>query len=313
MPNPPQGEVLFVTSSYPRWRGDSTAPFIHHLAQDLRSLGWNVRVLAPHAPGAARDEILDGVPVHRFRYLWPASLETVCYDGGALVKLRANRWLLLRVPFLVVAQWLAVICQLLRHRVALVHAHWLLPAGPDCRPCDGDVRMPTPGHRARQRRVCVAGRCLARLQARRDPACGRGHGQQPGDPRQPSPLAPRTARSNASRWERSVADRPIEDATAHCARMSAKRGTASLAFVGRLVAGEGSRSDLVRAVALLRSEFPAVVALIIGDGPQRAALEAEAREVGVADRSASSAWLSPEDVQRRLRDARIFVGALTAR
>lgn len=123
------GEVLFITSSYPRWPGDATPPFVHHLAQDLRALGWNVHVLAPHAPGAARDEVMDGVPVHRFRYFWPESLQTVCYDGGALVKLRNNRWNFTLIPFLVVAQWLAVQTRVIRRKTVLLHSHWLLPQG----------------------------------------------------------------------------------------------------------------------------------------------------------------------------------------
>jgi len=55
MPDMPR--VLFLTSSFPRWRGDSTTPFILHLADDLISLGWHVTVLAPHAEGARRHEL----------------------------------------------------------------------------------------------------------------------------------------------------------------------------------------------------------------------------------------------------------------
>ena len=34
-----QGRILCVTSNFPRWPGDSTTPFVLHLAQDLRALG----------------------------------------------------------------------------------------------------------------------------------------------------------------------------------------------------------------------------------------------------------------------------------
>ena len=79
------GRILCLTSNFPRWEGDSTTPFVLHLAQDLQALGWRVDVLAPHAPGAAVRETLGGVRVERFRYLWPERLETVCYRGGALI------------------------------------------------------------------------------------------------------------------------------------------------------------------------------------------------------------------------------------
>jgi hypothetical protein len=92
------GRVLFVTSNYPRWAGDTTTPFVHDLAVDLGARGWQVRVLAPHAPGAARDETIDGVHVHRFRYLVLASAQTVCYGGGALVNIRNSRLTRAKIP-----------------------------------------------------------------------------------------------------------------------------------------------------------------------------------------------------------------------
>src|SRR5688572_3816919 len=99
------GRVLLVTSNYPRWAGDATTPFVLHLARDLRSLGWDVLVLAPHAPGAARAEVLDGVAVERFRYLLPERLQTVCYNGGSLGNLRRNPSNFLKLPLLVGREW----------------------------------------------------------------------------------------------------------------------------------------------------------------------------------------------------------------
>lgn len=48
------GHILRVTSNFPRWAGDSTTPFVLHLAEDLQALGWQVNVLAPQALGATR-------------------------------------------------------------------------------------------------------------------------------------------------------------------------------------------------------------------------------------------------------------------
>ena len=78
MPASDPRRVLFVTSNFPRWQGDSTTPFVLHLAQDLSALGWSIDVLAPHAPGAAFEETMGALRVERFPYLWPAALQTVC-------------------------------------------------------------------------------------------------------------------------------------------------------------------------------------------------------------------------------------------
>ena len=123
------GRICLLTSNFPRWPQDATTPFVLHLAQDLQALGWAVEVLAPHAPGAARREVLDGVPVRRFRYLWPAAQQTVCYQGGALSNLRTRRTNWLKLPLLVFFEWLALMALLARGRHDLIHAHWILPQG----------------------------------------------------------------------------------------------------------------------------------------------------------------------------------------
>ena len=52
---------------------------------------------------------------------------------------------------------------------------------------------------------------------------------------------------------------------------------------GHLVARK-RHADVLRAVALLRDRHPRLRYLVIGDGPERAALRALAAELGVADR-----------------------------
>jgi phosphatidylinositol alpha-1,6-mannosyltransferase len=125
MPDMPR--VLFVTSSFPRWPGDSTTPFILHLAEDLTSLGWHVTLLAPHAEGARRHEDFGEIEVHRFRYFWPVRAQTICYGGGALANLRRSPLDAVKLPALVAAEWWCTM-RLFRS-VDLVHSHWILPQG----------------------------------------------------------------------------------------------------------------------------------------------------------------------------------------
>ena len=124
-----QQRICLLTSNFPRWQGDSTTPFVLHLAQDLIALSWDVEVLAPHAPGAARQEVLDGVPVRRFRYLWPESQQTLCYQGGALTNLRKSWANWLKAPLLVASEWLALVRLLAHRHYDLINAHWVVPQG----------------------------------------------------------------------------------------------------------------------------------------------------------------------------------------
>jgi hypothetical protein len=51
-------------------------------AQHLGKLGVEVGVLAPHHQGTLRQETIDGVRVHRFRYMLPERWQTLCYGAG---------------------------------------------------------------------------------------------------------------------------------------------------------------------------------------------------------------------------------------
>lgn len=121
--------ILFIASSAPRFPGDATAPFILNMAKDLGDLGWFVEILAPHAPGSKRHEIIEGVTIHRFRYLRPEKWQTLCYNGGAAINLKRNKLHYLAVPFLVIAELIATFRHFRRRRPALIHSHWIIPQG----------------------------------------------------------------------------------------------------------------------------------------------------------------------------------------
>lgn len=305
--SPAAREVLLVTSSFPRWSGDATTPFVLHLASDLRARGWDVRVLAPHAPGALREEVLEGVPVQRFRYAWPQSLESLCYEGGALARLRSNRARYLLVPFLVAAQGIAILGRMRGRRVALVHSHWLLPQGftsalaarLKCRPHvvtvhGGDVfALRGLTSRAAKKLVLrLADAVTVNSEATRRAVLELG------------------ARADKIvRIPMGADDAPAPDATQVAAIRAALRGPEGplLVFTGRLVPEKGA-ADLLDAVAILAKSLPGVRASIIGAGPERAALESQARVLGIDRRVRFTGWLAPPDVRAHLHASDIFVG-----
>ena len=299
--------VLFVTSSYPRWAGDSTTPFVHHLARDLREHGWDVQVLAPHAPGAMRAETLDGVPVRRFRYAWPESLQTLCYDGGALVKLRAHPLRLLLVPFLVAAQALTVFRLLVRGRFALVHSHWLLPQGFTCALAARLLR--------RTHVVSSHGGDVFALQGAVSRSAKR-FVLRVADAVTANSEATRQALLSLARQPEKIVRIPmgagveVEPDPAEVKRLRAELRAGNgplLVFVGRLVAEKGA-ADLLESLATVARSLPDARLAVIGDGPEREPLASLARTLGIGHRVRFTGWLSPESVRMHLLAADIFVG-----
>jgi hypothetical protein len=80
--------ILILTSTYPRWQGDTEPAFAHFLRQQLTGK-YRVIVLAPHHPGSLGKETVGGVPIYRFRYFFPFA-ENLAYDGGIIANLKTT-------------------------------------------------------------------------------------------------------------------------------------------------------------------------------------------------------------------------------
>ena len=119
--------LLVLASTYPRWRDDHEPGFVHALCSRLVD-DFEIVVGTPHAAGAAREEIMDGVHVFRYRYA-PEAWQTLVHGGGIVANLRRHGWKLALVPGFLLAQcWQARRLQR-RFQPALIHAHWLFPQG----------------------------------------------------------------------------------------------------------------------------------------------------------------------------------------
>ncbi len=79
-----------------------------------------------------------------------------------------------------------------------------------------------------------------------------------------------------------------------------------LLFVGRLAAVKGV-PVLLEALAALRERHPEMRLTLVGDGPERGALEAAARNLGLQERTAFLGYLSQEAVAEQLARHDLFV------
>ena len=262
--------LLVLTSTFPRWAGDREPPFVYELSRRLAGQ-FEVHVLAPHAPGARREETLDGVHVHRFRYA-PERLQQLAYDGGILARLREQRWRLLLVPCLIAAQAWALRRLLARYRFDVLHAHWIIPQGLAAVLAGAPRRVPM---------LCTShGGDLFGLRGRLARHLKR---------RVLARSAAVTVVSEAMREvvltlnARQMVDVvPMGTDLSGCFKPPEQpaRVPGRLLFAGRLVEKKGVRY-LLDAVAQLRAQGREVTLTIAGDGPLRGALQAQASQLGI--------------------------------
>src|SRR5581483_9226467 len=60
--------VLMLTSSYPKAKGDTTAPFIESIATQIAAQGVEVHIVLPEHREWDRQAVEDGVHFHPYRY-----------------------------------------------------------------------------------------------------------------------------------------------------------------------------------------------------------------------------------------------------
>ena len=300
------GNVLVSTSNFPRWSGDSTTPFVLNLALDLASLGWTSRVCAPHAPGARTRDTIGGLEITRFRYFSPASGQTVCYQGGALINLRTSPSNYFKLPMLVAAEWMAVQRQLATGSYDILHSHWILPQG-----FVGALAV----RRGVPHVITVHGGDIFALRGKMLEGFKR--------------FALRRADAitvNSSVTEKAVMALDPGSVPVHRIPMGVDtdvRGKDDpgveeirnlyspgsgpfLVFVGRLVEEKGI-GDLLEAVLILRQSFPGICLVIAGDGQDRHLFETMVRRLGLDDCVRFSGWLEEAKVPTLLASADIFV------
>ena len=292
-------ELLVIASTYPRWRGDAEPAFVHELCQRLTER-FRIIVVCPHAPGAARTEMLDGVEVVRYRYA-PANLESLVNGGGIIANLRRAKWKWLLLPGFFLGQAWCCWKILKRARIAAVHAHWLLPQG----------------------LIALLAMALAGARA---PLVITAHGSDV------NALSGRLAERIKSRIVRSAAvvttvSEPLRkrlqklapgadirvapmgvDLKARFAPDGCLRNQNEILMVGRLVAGKGIELVL-EALALVRVRVPGVTLTIIGQGPEEDTLRESAAALGLSDSVRFEGPVAQDRLPTFYRRAGVFVAA----
>src|SRR4051812_31395031 len=121
--------VVMVTTSYPRFPGDSVGTFMEPIAKGVAARGHEVHIVAPWHPRLTRGRSEDGVFFHFFKYAPVPSLNVFGYAAGlqADVRLKSAAWM--AAPFALAAGWFKAMRVAQKRRATVMHGHWVVPGG----------------------------------------------------------------------------------------------------------------------------------------------------------------------------------------
>jgi len=275
--------VLFLTHSFPRREGDAAGSFILRLAVALREEGINVNVVAPAAPGLPATDEIEGVHVDRFRYA-PRRYERLAYTGNMAGDVASSWTAKFALVGFLGADFLHAVRARRNFEPQVIHAHWWFPNGvvggwlsslahlPLVTTLHGtDVRL--------ARTVGVARPLFSHV------------------------LRHSSAVTTVSSWLKSESETLVPDVHPTVAPMpvatelfapGGSREGRRLLFVGRFNEQKGLE-HLLRALAAMK--VPATLD-VIGDGPNRQALEQLSQQLGIGSRIRWHGQMKQSDLAR---------------
>ena len=262
--------VLFLTHSFPRSEGDAAGSFILRLAVALKGENVNVRVVAPAGPGLPASDEIEGISIERFRYA-PRRYEKLAYTGNMAQDVASSWTARLALVGFLGSDFIHSVRVRRSFEPELVHAHWWFPNGVVGTWVSGLAHIPlvTTLHGTDVRLVRNVG--FAK-------------------PMFAHVLKHSAAVTTVSRWLKDETEVLVPGVHPTVAPMPVatnlfspgpSRNGQNLLFVGRLNDQKGA-DHLVRALAAMKT--PAASLDVVGDGPNREALQQLAQQLGVSSR-----------------------------
>ena len=304
--------ILMLASSYPKYPGETTAPFIEEIAAGVAARGHAVTLLAPWHPEIRRAPVERGVRLGFFRYAPHPALNIWGYAQALLSDTHIKRRALLAAPFALAAATLALLRTLAAARRAgapfdLVQAHWVLPNGPPAALAARAYGLPlvislhgSDIYLAERSRAIATVAGVAFRSAAAVTACSadlHDRGVR---------LGARPATTTVIPYGVDIQEfRPDEAArTAVRAELGLDDGAPLVLGLGRLVAKKGF-GVLLDAWPQVLAQAPRATLCIVGYGDLRGPLEEQARRLGIAtqvrfpgqlERRRAAAYMAAADV-----------------
>ncbi|QQS55637.1 MAG: glycosyltransferase [Candidatus Competibacteraceae bacterium] len=292
-------KLLVLSSTYPRWLGDPEPGFVHELAKRLTTQ-FDVRVLCPHARGAAPRETFEGVQVRRYRYA-PSRLETLVNDGGIVNNLKRQPWKWLLVPSFLLGLFWCAWREIRRWHPDVIHAHWLLPQGLIVALLDLLDRHTPPFL------VTSHGADLFALRARPLTALKRFVVSRAAALTVVSQtMTGELARIGVSAQKVCVLPMGVDITHRFTPMPDQPRSHDEILFVGRLVEKKGLRY-LLAAMPEIIARHPAAFLTIVGFGPEEGERRAQAEALGLAHKVKFLGPLAQVELPDLYRRAAVFV------
>lgn len=291
-------KVLVMTTTYPRWLGDTEPSFIHELSKRVAGSA-TVLVLCPHAFGAKKHEFIDGVEVSRYYYCIPR-FESLIVGGGILANLKETKWRWLLFPLLMVSMFFHLVKALRQFKPDCLHIHWIIPQGLAMLLASLFVRLPpviVTCHGAdafafQGRAWCILKKAILKKSTKITVVS--------------DAVKLALEHLNVEMNKVQTVSMGVNFQDVFMPNPLVLRVPGKILFVGRLVEKKGL-IYLLNCLPLVRTEFPSVSLTVIGSGPELDALKARVKQLDIQDIVSFKGSMSQQELPYYYQSASVFV------
>lgn len=118
--------ISFLTTSFPRYKGDFAGNFILAFARELVNLGATIEVSAPESHDTKQLPLPPEIKLTRFEYFFSQSPQSLSSGSGIPNRIKTNSGSLIQLPFMLLAFFFKALRS--ARKSDLLHAYWS-PAG----------------------------------------------------------------------------------------------------------------------------------------------------------------------------------------
>jgi len=294
--------ILALTSSYPRYEGDPTAPFLESIVRSLTDRGHEVDVVLPESSAWDRPASDGPIHYHPYRYSPRRSWTPWGYSAALEQGVRIKPPLFALAPIVAASAVRMARSVIASRAIDVVHAHWVVP--------NGALGALAAGRSGPPLVVTLHGSDAAISE--RSPRIERvtrwTFGRAAAVTAPSNDLLERARRLGAPatselvQWGADAArfSQPGEPRESARSRLGVAKDETLVVAVGRLLPVKGF-AYLVDAVAEAASELPSLRLVVVGDGDERSELERRATPLG--PRVVFTGAVEPEQVPSYLAAA----------
>jgi glycosyltransferase involved in cell wall biosynthesis len=299
--------VVMVTTSYPRFAGDTVGTFMEPIAHGLAARGHDVHVVLPWHPLLQRPACEGRVHFHPFKYAPSRSLNVFGYAGALRADVALRGSAVAVAPLALASGWRAARRVANTVNATIVHGHWVIPGGAIAAAAGGSRPLVISLHGSD---VYVAERHALTGKVARWAFARAGAVTACSDDLRDRAIALGAARDRSETLPYGVdAARFAPNAAARHARRHALGLTDRDPLVvsaGRFVRKKGFEY-LIDALPAIAAVHPTVTLVIGGSGDLEGELRARVDERGATDRVRFLGLLSQSDVAEYLAAADVVV------